>query len=38
MLRVIILDANRAAVEWIDENLPNAFFRPMFANQIPKNS
>lgn len=38
MLRVIILDANLAAVEWIDENLPNAFFRPMFANQIPKNS
>jgi hypothetical protein len=36
MLQVIILDADRAAIEWIDENLPLAFFRQIFANRISK--
>lgn len=31
MLRLI---AKRKALEWIDENLPNAFFRPLFSGEI----
>jgi hypothetical protein len=31
MVSLWAMDLNRAAVEWIDENLPLARFRPMFA-------
>jgi hypothetical protein len=32
MLAVMRVSANRHAVEWIDENLPAAWFRGVFAN------
>jgi len=32
MLAVMAVALNRAAVEWIDANLPKAWYRPMFAN------
>lgn len=31
MLQVLALSLDSAAVEWIDANLPHAWFRPMFA-------
>jgi hypothetical protein len=31
MLNVLALGLNRAATQWIDANLPNAWYRPVFA-------
>ncbi len=31
MQKVIIMTLRRTAVDWIDENLPQAWFRPLFA-------
>jgi hypothetical protein len=35
MRAVVILLARQAAVKWIDANLPMAWYRPMFADDIP---
>lgn len=34
LIRAILLDTRKAAIEWIDANLPQAFFRPMFTNEM----
>ena len=31
MMAVLIVGINTEAVRWIDENLPKAWYRPMFA-------
>jgi hypothetical protein len=35
VLAVLILSINDEAVRWIDENLPKAWYRPMFAKDNP---
>ena len=32
IMKMALLSAKEKAVEWIDENLPRAWYRPMFAN------
>lgn len=32
LLAVLWLGVRRAAVDWIDENLPKAWYRPMFVD------
>lgn len=34
MKLIVIYSANVHAVKWIDENVPRAWYRPMFANAI----
>jgi hypothetical protein len=33
MTAIVIMITNSAAVKWIDENLPKAWFRPMFTGE-----
>jgi hypothetical protein len=32
-LALLLMDLNACAVEWIDKNLPKAWFRPMFVER-----
>ena len=34
MAAVVIMITNLAVVKWIDENLPKAWFRPMFTGEL----
>ena len=36
MMKVVLLGVKQVAIKWIDENLPGAWYRPLFLDSVPE--